>query len=74
MALRIHGIVVAMEAKLETILRREIPGCRSLLSAERLSGGASQETYRLTIALDGDGEHLLAMRRAPGGQPVEPGE
>ncbi|MBT4490410.1 MAG: phosphotransferase family protein [Rhodospirillaceae bacterium] len=58
-----------MEAKLETILRREIPGCRSLLSAERLSGGASQETYRLTIALDGDGEHLLAMRRAPGGQP-----
>jgi aminoglycoside phosphotransferase (APT) family kinase protein len=61
-----------MEAILEKILIREIPGCRALQSVERLSGGASQETYRLTITVDNGGkngaEHLLAMRRAPGGK------
>ncbi|MBC8240616.1 MAG: phosphotransferase family protein, partial [Alphaproteobacteria bacterium] len=44
-----------------------MPGCAGLLSAERLSGGASQETYRLTIAVENGGERLLALRRAPGG-------
>ncbi|MBL6953054.1 MAG: phosphotransferase family protein [Alphaproteobacteria bacterium] len=44
-----------------------MPGCQGLLSAERLSGGASQETYRLTIAVKNGGERLLALRRAPGG-------
>ncbi|NQV60310.1 MAG: phosphotransferase, partial [Alphaproteobacteria bacterium] len=57
----------SFEAKLETVLRRRIPGCQGLLSAERLSGGASQETYRLTIAVKNGGERLLALRRAPGG-------
>lgn len=54
------------EAKLESVLRRAIPGCTGLVGAERLSGGASQETYRITIAAD-DGERLVCMRRAPGG-------
>jgi aminoglycoside phosphotransferase (APT) family kinase protein len=63
----------SFEGKLETVLRRHIPGCRGLLSAERLSGGASQETYRLRITLDDGGEGLLAMRRAPGGGAKERG-
>ncbi len=55
-------------ARLEIVLTRRIAGCLELLSAERLSGGASQETYRLTIAVKDGGERLLALRRAPGGQ------
>jgi aminoglycoside phosphotransferase (APT) family kinase protein len=58
------------EQKLEAVLEREIEGCTGLKSAERLSGGASQETYRLTLAA-GDGERTLCMRRAPGGIVVE---
>lgn len=54
------------EEKLDAVLIREIPGCTGLIRAERLSGGASQETYRLTLAA-GDGERTLCMRRAPGG-------
>lgn len=61
---------VQLEADLARVLIREIPGCRALLSAERLSGGASQETYRLTIAT-ATGDRLLCMRRAPGGGVVE---
>lgn len=57
-----------LEKILEKILRREIPHCRALISAERLSGGASQETYRLTISDAGGAERPLAMRRAPGGK------
>jgi hypothetical protein len=49
-----------MEAILEKILRREIPHCRALISAERLSGGASQETYRL------EHERLQALLGAGG--------
>ena len=59
------------EQKLEQVLKANIPGCTSLKLAERLSGGASQETYRLTVETSG-GERVLAMRRAPGGQYVEP--
>ncbi|MBT4161464.1 MAG: phosphotransferase family protein [Gammaproteobacteria bacterium] len=44
-----------------------MPGCQRLIASERLSGGASQETYRLKVET-GDGEKLLAMRRAPGGE------
>ncbi|MCH7815298.1 MAG: phosphotransferase family protein [Proteobacteria bacterium] len=57
------------ERKLETVLRRQLPGCKSLLSVERLSGGASQETYRLLIEDHSSkaGQRLLAMRRAAGG-------
>lgn len=58
------------DEKLDAVVQSHIPGCTGLVSAERLSGGASQETYRLTIATS-DGERLLAMRRSPGGERVE---
>ena len=58
----------AMDAKLEIILKREILNCQALLSVERLSGGASQETYRLTISINDGGERILALRRSPGGE------
>ena len=57
--------------KLEAVLIRCLPDCRALLSVDRLSGGASQETYRLVIQTAGD-EQLLAMRRAAGGLTNEP--
>jgi aminoglycoside phosphotransferase (APT) family kinase protein len=58
------------EQVLESVLIRQIPGCRGLVSAERLSGGASQETYRLTLSTE-SGEQIVCMRRAPGGVVVE---
>jgi aminoglycoside phosphotransferase (APT) family kinase protein len=51
---------------LQGILAKNINGFKSLLSCERLSGGASQETYRIVIETDA-GEKKLAMRRSPGG-------
>jgi aminoglycoside phosphotransferase (APT) family kinase protein len=54
------------ESALTRVLVREIPGCKGLLSVERLSGGASQETYKLVIE-DGNGERPLCLRRAAGG-------
>ncbi|MCP3854167.1 MAG: phosphotransferase family protein [Actinomycetia bacterium] len=47
-----------------------MPGVTGLIEAERLSGGASQETYRLRVETD-DGPAVLAMRRAPGGEAPE---
>ena len=52
--------------RLESILARAIPGFRSLSDAKRLSGGASQETYRLDVHTAG-GSLKLALRRAAGG-------
>ncbi|MDA0979018.1 MAG: phosphotransferase family protein, partial [Proteobacteria bacterium] len=60
----------SFEGKLERVLCANIPGCQRLVSADRLSGGASQETYRIVIAT-GDGEKTVAMRRAPGGEYTE---
>jgi len=54
------------EEKLERILIDHIPGCKSLESVVRLSGGASQETYRIEIECLDD-KRILAMRRAPEG-------
>ena len=51
---------------LARVVVREIPGCTELVSVERLSAGASQETYRLVIAAGG-GERPLCLRRQPGG-------
>ncbi|SVD86193.1 uncharacterized protein METZ01_LOCUS439047, partial [marine metagenome] len=61
----------SFENKLSEVVTRYIPGCTELIAVERLSGGASQETYRLTLAIDGQ-EVLMAMRRSPGGEFVEP--
>lgn len=60
------GAEAEFEAKLAAVVRRRIPGCRGLAAAERLSGGASQETYRLTLTTDA-GERKACLRRAPGG-------
>ena len=56
----------AFESRVSSVLKPRIADFRRLVSAERLSGGASQETYRLTIET-GQGEQKLAMRRAPRG-------
>jgi len=61
----------SIDLALGQVLDRHIAWCRKLLGVERLSGGASQETYRIRIETD-DGEKLLAMRRAAGGVKVEP--
>jgi len=55
------------ESKLGRVLEQNIPGYSRLLAVDRLSGGASQETYRIKVEVGG-GEQLLAMRRAPGGE------
>jgi aminoglycoside phosphotransferase (APT) family kinase protein len=58
------------EQRLGAVLVREVAGCNELLSAERLSGGASQETYRLTTNTD-MGPALMCLRRAPGGVHID---
>ena len=60
----------SFEARLESVLRREIAGCRRLAAVERLSGGASQETYRLRIETE-TGDRQLALRRSQGGKQEE---
>ena len=55
---------------LDAVIKARVPGCNGLIKAERLSGGASQETYRLTVSTNAS-EKLLAMRRAPGGEILE---
>ena len=60
----------SFEARLESVLRREIEGCRRLAAVERLSGGASQETYRLRIETEA-GDRQLALRRSQGGKQEE---
>ena len=62
-----HG---ELEQALGQLLPDVIADCDGLLKVERLSGGASQETYRITIATP-TGERLLAMRRAAGGEEGE---
>lgn len=52
--------------KLKDTLIRELPECLDLIGVERLSGGASMETYRLRITTP-SGEQLLCMRRGAGG-------
>lgn len=59
------------ESELEELLIRHVRGCHALVKAERLSGGASQETYRLTIDT-AEGTKQLAFRRAPRGEDTEP--
>ena len=63
--------MTTFDDQLTAVLSGCVPDFVSLRSAERLSGGASQETYRLDIETRA-GQRLLAMRRAPGGETVEP--
>ena len=58
----------SFKALLETVVLENIDGCVELSSVERLSGGASQETYRLRIQTSNREEKLLALRRAAGGE------
>ena len=58
---------------LEAVLRREIDDCDGLVSAERLSGGASMESYRLRCrrVSDPDGVLDICLRRGPDGMDRE---
>ena len=56
------------KAKLNAVLAARLPGCDGLVSVERLSGGASQETYRIYARID-NAECPLALRRSAGGLP-----
>ncbi len=58
------------EDRLSTTLARVFDGFDRLIACERLSGGASQETYRIEIDTSA-GKRSLAMRRAPGGLATE---
>ena len=52
---------------LEAALRKNISWCKGVKSVERLSGGASQETYRIVVEGESKTPRLIALRRAPGG-------
>ena len=54
------------EDRLERVLANAVDNYSHLVSCERLSGGANQETYRIVVC-DGAGERRLALRRAAGG-------
>ena len=56
----------AMHAGLTRVFGDIFPDFESLERVERLSGGASQETYRIELTRGG-GSTVLAMRRASGG-------
>jgi aminoglycoside phosphotransferase (APT) family kinase protein len=60
----------AFDAALGRVLTARIPDVLALRSAERLSGGASQETYRLVVETP-NGQRHLALRRAVGGGVVD---
>ncbi len=60
-----------IDEKLEVVLSRAFSGFERLSKSERLSGGASQETYRIEIIENGKPKEL-AMRRSPGGENVDP--
>lgn len=52
---------------LTPVLDRVLDGFERVVSADRLTGGASQETYRLLVEVEGE-ERKLALRRAAGGE------
>ena len=58
-----------LQTRVGAFLSRALPDFCALTTLERLSGGASQETYQLDIATR-DGPRRLALRREAGGQPM----
>lgn len=70
-AARAGGAADDFDRALGRILERTIDGFEALVAAERLSGGASQETYRITVRAGG-AERCLCLRRSPGGIVREP--
>ncbi len=59
----------SLATALASLLANKLDGFISLDSLERLTGGASQETYRLEVTTR-DGARTLALRRAAGGQSI----
>jgi len=53
----------SFEERLGAVVRQKLEGVRRLVRVERLSGGASQETYRLTVET-AEGEKPFALRRS----------
>ena len=69
--------MTSIDEPLRRVLARELAGFERLDRVERLSAGASQETYRIEVTTT-DGSRVLALRRAAGGtvgetQPGQPG-
>ena len=60
----------SFERHLAEVLRERLDDCAALVSCERLSGGANQETYRLVVR-GAAGQRKLALRRAAGGSANE---
>ena len=56
----------SLQTKLDRILNRELDGFKTIASIERLTGGASQETFSIDCQTV-SGPLRLALRRAPGG-------
>jgi aminoglycoside phosphotransferase (APT) family kinase protein len=56
-----------LTSALRKVLSKSIDDFADLISCDRLSGGANQETYRIAIKTSDGIERLLAMRRAAGG-------
>lgn len=55
---------------LKKVYQQHFPDVESVVRCDRLSGGASQETYRIVVQI-GDQEVNHAMRRTPGGVHAE---
>ena len=53
------------QAQLESVLQARLPGFEKLAACERLTAGASRETYKITAKMKG-AERLLCLRRAQG--------
>lgn len=52
---------------LDVVVRRELAGCQGVAAIERLSGGASMETYRVTLTARGSCPSVVCLRRGAGG-------
>ncbi|MGR8918473.1 MAG: phosphotransferase family protein, partial [Gammaproteobacteria bacterium] len=58
--------MTAVDEALAALLPRLVDDLEAVVSIERLTGGASQETYAIELDCRG-GRRRLALRRSPGG-------